>query len=233
MNPIVPASSHPPATTPSIRSIDNLRGPAGPLEALLNAGKPEARFAALVAHPHPLFGGTMHNKVVYHTMKALGSFGLPVLRFNFRGAGLSAGVHDHGRGERDDVRAAIDWLDWEFHLPILFAGFSFGANVGLRACCGDDRVKGLIALGTPVHAEGRDYHYEFLSGCNAPKLFVSGDHDRYGPVTQVEAVVRSAPAPAELVWIADADHFFVGKLDAMQDAIKKWVGAHFAPFAIE
>src|SRR5271154_2456067 len=229
MNPIVPASSHPAATTPSIRSIDDLRGPAGPLEALLNTGRPNAEFAALVTHPHPLGGGTMHNKVVYHAMKAMGSFGLPVLRFNFRGTGLSGGEHDHGRGEREDVRAAIDWLDWEFHLPILFAGFSFGANVGLRACCGDDRVKGLIALGTPVHAEGRDYHYEFLSQCRAPKLFVSGDHDPYGPKAQVETVVGTAPPPAELVWIADADHFFAGKLDEMQAAIRAWIAARFSP----
>lgn len=171
----------------------------------------------------------MHNKVVYHAMKALGSFGFPVLRFNFRGTGLSAGEHDHGHGERDDVRAALDWLEGELRLPILFAGFSFGANVGLRACCGDPRVKGLIALGTPVHAEGRDYHYEFLRECSAPKLFISGDRDQYGPMTQVEAVVRSAPPPAELVWIADADHFFVGKLDGMQAAIRAWVGAHFLP----
>src|SRR5271170_3211541 len=153
------------ANTLSIRAIDNLHGPAGQLEALLNAGRPDAEFAALVCHPHPLFGGTMHNKVVYHATKALSSFGLPVLRFNFRGTGLSAGVHDNGRGERDDVRAAVDWLDRECHLPILFAGFSFGAHVGLRSCCGDERVKGLIALGVPVHAEGRDYRYDFLSGC--------------------------------------------------------------------
>ena len=229
MNPTASATSLAPSTTPSIRSIEDLRGPVGPLEALLNAGRPDAEFAALVCHPHPLGGGTMHNKVVYHAMKVLGAFGFPVLRFNFRGTGLSAGEHDHGRGERDDVRAALDWLDREFHLPILFAGFSFGANVGLRACCGDDRVKGLIALGIPVHAEGRDYHYDFLSGCAAPKLFVSGDRDKYGPVTQVESVVRSAPPPAELVWIADADHFFVGKLDGMQAAIRKWVEAHFLP----
>lgn len=221
MNPITPAP------TAAIRSIDNLRGPAGPLEALLNSGRPGAGFAALVAHPHPMGGGTMHNRVVYHAMKVLASFGFPVLRFNFRGTGLSAGEHDHGRGERDDVRAAIDWLDREFHLPILFAGFSFGANVGLRACCGDERVKGLVALGIPVHAEGRDYHYDFLSRCAAPKLFVSGDRDKYGPVAQVETVVRSAPPPAELVWIADADHFFVGKLDGMQAAIRSWVEANF------
>lgn len=229
MNPNVPTSPSPSASTPSIRSVEDLHGPAGPLEALLNTGRLDAEFAALVCHPHPLGGGTMHNKVVYHAMKALGSFGFPVLRFNFRGTGLSAGEHDHGRGERDDVRAALDWLDREFRLPILFAGFSFGANVGLRACCGDQRVKGLIALGTPVHAEGRDYRYEFLAECGAPKLFVSGDRDQYGPVAKVEAVVASACSPAELVWIADADHFFVGKLDGMQAAIRAWVGVHFLP----
>ena len=229
MHPAAPSTSPIPRTTPSIRSIDDLRGPAGPLEALLNAGRPDAEFAALVCHPHPLGGGTMHNKVVYHAMKALTSFGLPVLRFNFRGTGLSAGEHDHGRGERDDVRAALDWLDREFHLPILFAGFSFGANVGLRACCGDERVKGLIALGIPVQAEGRDYHYEFLQSCGAPKLFVSGDRDQYGPVAKVEEVVRSAPPPAELVWIADADHSFAGKLEEMQAAVRTWVASHFLP----
>ncbi len=223
MNPI--ANALPGAA--AIRSIDDLRGPAGHLEALLNTGSSDARFAGLVCHPHPLGGGTMHNKVVYHATKALSSFGLPVLRFNFRGTGLSAGAHDHGRGERDDVRAALDWLDREFHLPVLFAGFSFGAHVGLRACCGDPRVKGLIALGIPVHAEGRDYRYDFLSACTAPKLFVSGDRDIYGPKTQVETVVGSVPPPAELVWIADADHFFAGKLDEMQAAVGAWLTSNF------
>ncbi len=213
----------------TIRSIDDLHGPAGQLEALLNAGRPDAEFSALVCHPHPLGGGTMHNKVVYHAMKALASFGLPVLRFNFRGTGLSGGIHDHGRGERDDVRVALDWLDREFGLPVLFAGFSFGANVGMRACCGEERVKGLIALGIPVHAEGRDYHYEFLTGCTPPKLFVSGARDQYGPRAKVEAAVKLAPPPTELVWIADADHFFAGKLEEMQAAIRAWMGTHFSP----
>jgi len=211
-----------------IRNIDDLRSSAGKLEALLNAGGPEAEYAAVVCHPHPLGGGTMHNKVVYHAMKALNSFGFPVLRFNFRGTGLSEGSHDHGRGELDDVRAALDWLDREFHLPIVFAGFSFGANIGLRATCGDARVRGQIALGIPVRAEGRDYHYDFLAGCHAPKLFLSGDRDQYGPVAMVEAVVKSAPPPAELVWIPEADHFFVGKLDRMQSALRAWVSAQFS-----
>src|ERR1700743_2258775 len=120
-----------------LRTIEDLRGPAGKLDAILNAGAENAPYAVLVCHPPPLGGGTMHNKVVYHAMKAFQARGLPVLRFNFRGTGLSAGQHDEGHGEVDDVRAALDWLDGRFHRPILFAGFSFGSYVGLRACCGD------------------------------------------------------------------------------------------------
>src|SRR6185369_11061419 len=99
-----------------------LPGPAGRLEALLNAGTDVAKFAAVVAHPHPLFGGTMHNKVVYHAAKALNGFGFPVLRFNFRGAGLSEGEHGHGKTEVEDVRAALEWMKEQFHLPLIFAG---------------------------------------------------------------------------------------------------------------
>ena len=186
----------PPATPNSVKTIEDLRGPEGRLEALLNSGAPDARYAVVVCHPHPLGGGTMHNKVVYHAMKAFQSFGLPVLRFNFRGTGLSEGEHDHGRGEQDDVRAALDWLDNEFHLPILFAGFSFGSYVGMNVCCEDARVKGIVALGLPVHAEGRDYRYDFLSGCGKPKLFISGTRDQYGPQAKVETAVAAAAAPA-------------------------------------
>jgi alpha/beta superfamily hydrolase len=217
------------SSAPAIRSIDDLCGPSGKLEALLNVGSPDAELSALVCHPHPLGGGTMHNKVVYHAMKALASLGMPVLRFNFRGTGLSEGIHDGGRGEVDDVRAALDWLNREFRLPVLFAGFSFGAHVGLRACCGMEQVKGLIALGIPVHAEGRDYDYDFLARCYGPKLFVSGTRDQYGPMPKVEAVVRSAMPPSELVWIADVDHFFAGGLDKLRDAIQAWVAPVFVP----
>jgi len=216
------------STSASIQSVD-LRGPAGSLEALLNTGSAQAQFTALVCHPHPMGGGTLHNKVVYHAMKALNGLGLPVLRFNFRGTGRSQGAHDEGRGEQDDVRAALDWLDREFHLPILFAGFSFGANVGLRACCGDPRVPGLIALGLPVAAEGRSYTYKYLPKCRQPKLFISGDRDQYGPAAQVEAVVATAPEPKQMIWVAGADHFFVGKLDQVQAAIVDWVTRNFLP----
>jgi alpha/beta superfamily hydrolase len=177
----------------------------------------------------------MHNKVVYHAAKAFSAFGLPVLRFNFRGVGLSEGDHDGGAGEVNDVRAALDWLDREFGLPLLFAGFSFGANVGLRACCGDPRVRGLVGLGLPVEAEGRVYSYNFLPACgDTPKLFISGDQDQYGEVHAVEAAIASALPPVEMVWVPGADHFFGAttdspgsKLPAMSTALKTWVGREF------
>jgi uncharacterized protein len=210
-----------------LRNVEDLRGPAGKLEALLNLPDQEADFAAVVCHPHPLYGGTIHNKVVYHAMKTLLAHGVPVLRFNFRGAGLSEGAHDHGHGEQDDVRAAIEWLARECRRPILFAGFSFGASVGMRACCGDDRIKGITALGLPVHAEGRDYYYAFLANCLQPKLFISGTADAYGPRAAVEAAVAAAAPPAELVFIDGADHFFVGKLDKVQISYSAWLEKHF------
>lgn len=213
-----------------VRAISDLRGPSGQMEGLLNTGEPEARFCALVCHPHPKGGGTMHNKVVYHATKALASFGLPVLRFNFRGVGLSAGQFDHGVGEQEDVRAALDWIDREFHLPILFAGFSFGAHVGMRACCGDIRVAGLIALGLPVAVEDRTYAYEFLSECRGPKLFLTGGQDAFAPQAAQLAILATAPEPKRAIWIPGADHFFQGtatspepKLAAMQRGIRSWI----------
>jgi uncharacterized protein len=205
-----------------------LKGPAGRLEALLNQGAPEASHAALVCHPHPLYGGTMHNKVVYHAMKALSGFGFPVLRFNFRGAGLSDGEHDKGQGEQDDVRAALHWLENEFHLPVIFCGFSFGTATGMRVVCSDRRVAGLISLGTPVSAEGRVYTYHYLQSCTLPKLFVSGAQDQYGPVENIRKVVELAPEPRELVIVENAGHFFEGHLEEMQAAIQSWITKVFA-----
>ena len=156
-------------------------------------------------------------------MKTLNGFGFPVLRFNFRGAGLSAGDHDQGRGEVEDVRAALDWLDQEFHLPIIFTGFSFGAWVGLRACCPDSRVAALISLGTPVDVEGHAHAYDFLRECAKPKLFVSGVRDEFGPLGEVEHVVATAAEPKRLVRVPGADHFFEGRLPAVQSAIEDWL----------
>jgi uncharacterized protein len=201
-----------------------LDGPAGRLEALLNQGSQSATHAALVCHPHPLYGGTLHNKVVFHTMKALNSFGFPVLRFNFRGTGLSQGEHDGGVGEVEDVRAALDWLDREFHLPVMFAGFSFGAAVGLQAACPDSRVEEVIGLGVPVvPADERSYDLSFLQSCGKPKLFVSGSRDQFGPHAQLKRLVESLPEPKKLVLIEGADHFFEGRLRELREVIESWV----------
>jgi uncharacterized protein len=211
------------AQSPAIRSLF-LDGPAGKLEALLNMGSDRPAHAAVVCHPHPLYEGNLHNKVAFHTMKALNSFGFPVLRFNFRGAGLSEGEHDNGNGEVNDVCAALNWLEREFHLPMIVAGFSFGAAVGLRAACPDSRVKAAIGLGLPVAPiEGRTYDFGFLQACAKPKLFVSGARDQFGPRAKLETVVQSLPEPKNLVLIEGADHFFAGRLRELRETVEKWV----------
>jgi hypothetical protein len=196
------------------------------LEALLNEGRSDAPFATLLCHPHPLGGGTMHNKVVYHAMKVFNGLGWPVLRFNFRGTGLSEGPHD-GRAEVEDVRAGIDWLRAEYGKPIVAAGFSFGAAMGLKASCGNSAIHGFAALGLPTHAEGRDYIYPYLQSCTFPKIFLSGDHDQFAPVDQLRAVTNTAGEPRELILIQNADHFFTGHLPAMQAALGQWLRATF------
>jgi alpha/beta superfamily hydrolase len=212
----------------TIRSLF-LQGPAGRLEALLNAGSANATHAALVCHPHPLYGGTLHNKVVFHAMKALNSFGFPVLRFNFRGTGLSEGEHGHAIGEIEDVRTALEWLEREFTLPIIFAGFSFGAAVGLRAAYADDRVRALIALGLPAlpvpseSGPARVYDFEFLRTCNKLKLFVSGSRDQFAPPGKLEALVATFAEPKKVVRIEAGDHFFEGRLREMRETIEAWV----------
>lgn len=180
-------------------------------------------YAAVVTHPHPLFGGTMHNKVVFHAMKALNSFGYPVLRFNFRGTGASEGVHDNGRGEVDDVRAALEYMKSEFKRPLIFAGFSFGAAVGMQVACLDPDVKAVISIGTPMQAENRVYQYNFLRQCDKPKLFISGDHDQFARPDELAKLVDAVPEPKKLVLIRDGDHFFAGHLEEYRQAIEEWV----------
>jgi uncharacterized protein len=215
-----------------------LPGPAGRLEALLWS-VPEREpnrddiarlpLAAVVCHPHPLFGGTMHNKVVYQTAKTLHRFGLPVLRFNFRGAGLSEGVHDEGRGEQGDVSAALDFLAGEFPgAPLLLAGFSFGSWVGLRVGCSDSRVTDLIGLGLPVgNLDNREFSY--LDACNKQRLLVSGELDAYGPPEKLRAMIDKFPLPVKestsVAIISGADHFFAGHLPELDRVISTWLMA--------
>ncbi len=206
-----------------------LEGPAGRLEATLwTLPTAHPGLVAVVCHPHPLFGGTLHNKVVFQTAKALHQRGFPVLRFNFRGAGLSEGVHDRGRGEAEDVRAALDYLAREFSArPILLAGFSFGAWVGLRVGCEDPRVTELIGVGIPVN----DSDLSYLRECPKPKLFVQGGEDPFGSRDRVEKLFETLPEPKRLVIVDGADHFFNGKLDRLGSAVESWLAARLAETA--
>jgi len=199
-----------------------LSGPVGRLEAVLwTPRRPSAlALAGLVCHPHPLFGGTMHNKVVFQVAKSIDALGAPVLRFNFRGAGLSDGAHDRGIGERGDLRAALQFLIGEFPgVPLLVAGFSFGSMVGLRVGCQSPEVTQLIALGLPVN----NSDVSFLFECPKPKLFVHGSYDEHGDVRKVEELVPSLPGKNRLVIVEGVDHFFAGKLSEVDQAITTWL----------
>jgi len=195
-------------------------GPAGRLEALLMLpdGPPVA--AALVCHADPAQGGVMHFKVVFRAAKALQSQGLAALRFNFRGVGLSDGAYDEGRGEQDDVRAALAELERRFPgLPAVLGGFSFGASMALHAGVSDPRAGALFALGLPLLRMG---DVRWVEDCRKPRLFVQGEFDPFGGAVAIEAFVARLPEPRRLVVIPGADHFFDGRLDALQDTVANW-----------
>ena len=199
-----------------------LQGPMGGLEAILwtptRPGVPV--LAAVLCHPHPMFGGTLHNKVVYQAAKSLDALGIPVLRFNFRGAGLSAGEHDRGLGERGDVQAAVDFLATEFpNVPLLAGGFSFGSWVGLRVGCADPRVQELIGLGIPVNSSD----FTYLESCSKPKLIVQGTNDEHGAWEKVEQLAAHVAGDTQLFFVQGANHFFVGHLDQLDNAITTWL----------
>jgi len=195
----------------------------GQLEAILK--EPPTRHAAgvaLVLHPHPLGGGTMHNKVVFRAAAALNHAGLIALRINFRGVGQSTGEHDEGRGEQEDVRAGLNYLAKNYpEQQITLCGFSFGARVGLEVGMADDRVRQLIAIGAPVDK----YDFGFLENCRKPILFVHGEHDEYGDVGKLKQLVDriSKHANVELRIIEGAGHFFDTQLDELKQVITEWV----------
>jgi len=193
----------------------------GRLEAIL---KPPGGLAvngvALVLHPHPLGGGTIHNKVVFRAAAALNDAGLVVLRINFRGVGQSTGAHDEGEGERDDVSSGLDYLAEHYYgQEITLCGFSFGARVGLAVGLADERVVRMISIGTPVDK----YDFSFLSGCRKPVLFVHGENDEYGNLDRLRELVAKIDAPVELSLIKGAGHFFDDQLDEVKRVITKWV----------
>jgi alpha/beta superfamily hydrolase len=178
------------------------------------------RQVALVCHPHPLYGGTMQNKVVFRAAKAALLSGLPTLRFNFRGTGKSVGTFTGGDGEREDVRAALDYLAAHFPgLPVCLMGFSFGSWVGLAVVATDARVSTLVGLGVPVGS----LDFDFLRDVRKPKLLLQGTRDEFGPVAQVSELYRSLAEPKQIHWVEGADHFFAGKLDEVQEVLRQFL----------
>jgi uncharacterized protein len=178
------------------------------------------RYAGLVCHPHPLYGGTMHNKVVFKAAQALQILGMPTLRFNFRGVGHSTGTYDEGRGEMDDVRFALEFLSRRYPgLPVILGGFSFGAYMALRVAAIDDRVQVMIGLAVPA----RMFEGGYLQGSHKPKLIIQGTKDELAPYALTAQWFEQVPAPKSLVAVQGADHFFQGHLDEIQAIIVSFV----------
>ena len=195
-------------------------GPAGRIEAIIKDPAARVSRAAIVCHPHPLFGGTMHNKVVFRIARAFQNAGFAVLRFNFRGTGKSEGQHDNGLGEQDDLRAVIEFAQQRYpEAEIWLAGFSFGSAVLLRAAACDERVRAFIAAGVPLSK----YDFSGLLKCNKPKLFVHGSQDEYGAASDLEKLFATLDEPKELRIIDGADHFFEGALTELSDAVSRFI----------
>jgi alpha/beta superfamily hydrolase len=200
----------------------NIPTAQGHLEGILKPEEPGVtpQYTALVCHPHPLGGGTMHNKVVFKVAQTLQSLGMPTLRFNFRGVGHSSGTYDEGRGEMDDVRHALDFLSRRYPgIPVVLGGFSFGAYVGLRVAAIDDRVQAMIGLGVPA----RMFNGEVLKGSQKPKLIIQGTNDELAPYEQTSWWFEQVPAPKSMVAVRGADHFFQGHLEEVQAIIVDFV----------
>ncbi len=200
-----------------------ISGPAGRLEALVEEPEECAPvLAALVCHPHPLYGGTMHNKVVHRLARGLRSTGAVALRFNFRGVGRSEGTHGEFVGEVEDARAALAWLRERYPgLPFALAGFSFGARAIVHLGCSGDAPLWLMAAGFPT----RFGDEAILAACGVPRFFIQSTHDQYGPRAELEALVARLPEPKRLAWIEARDHFFAGGLDAFEEAVRRLAGA--------
>ncbi|MBK7932112.1 MAG: alpha/beta fold hydrolase [Pyrinomonadaceae bacterium] len=200
----------------------NLYIPAshGRLEAILKEPSGERRGVALVCHPHPLGGGTMHNKVVFRAAAGLVDAGLATLRFNFRGVGDSTGKHNEVEGGREDVRDALDYLAGEYaNEDLTLAGFSFGSRTGMEVGMADERAKRLISIGTPVDKYG---DYEFLLGVTKPILFVHGSRDEFGSVENLRLLTDKIPH-AEVVIFENCGHFFDDHLNELRETIREWV----------
>jgi alpha/beta superfamily hydrolase len=195
-----------------------LRGPAGRLEALLEEPEEQSpQLAVVLCHPHPQYGGTMHNKVVYRLARGLRAAGAVVLRFNFRGVGASHGEYGQMAGEVEDARMALGWLRERYpELPFALAGFSFGARVITELGCATAGARFLLAAGFSTRLGGTAY----LETCPAPKIFVQSTHDQFAPREEFDQVYARIAGLKRVVWIEAADHFFAGALEQVEEAAR-------------
>jgi len=199
-----------------LRHVD-LYGTAGRLEAIYRELQDPAAIA-VVCHPHPLGGGTLHNKVVFRAARALEAANVATLRFNFRGVGASGGRHEEGEGELDDVNAAIEWAKRKHPgLKLIVGGFSFGGWVASRAACERPDVDAVFLIGTPMNK----YDFGYLRHCDKPMLFVHGTQDEHGDVGKLEKLVPYV-RNAQSVIITGADHFFTKQLEALEETMRSW-----------
>jgi alpha/beta superfamily hydrolase len=199
-----------------LRHVD-LYSSAGRLEALYRELQDPAG-VAVICHPHPLGGGTLHNKVVFRAARGLENANIATLRFNFRGTGASGGKHDAGEGEQDDVMAAIEWARRKHPgKKLIVGGFSFGAWVASRVACELPGVDAIFLIGTPVDK----YDFSFLRNCDKPMLFLHGTEDEHGDVAKLEKLVQQVRS-AESVSVTGADHFFSKNLEAVEETMRGW-----------
>ncbi|HEX9161862.1 MAG TPA: alpha/beta fold hydrolase [Thermoanaerobaculia bacterium] len=200
----------------ALRHVD-LYGKAGRIEALYRELQDPAA-VAVIAHPLPTGGGTLHNKVVFRAARGLENANVATLRFNFRGVGASAGTFDNGEGEQDDFLTALAWMTKKHpDKPVIAGGFSFGAWVASRAACEVDYVRGIFLIGAPVNK----YDFGFLRQCEKPMLFIHGTQDEHGDVARLEKLVQQV-RNAESVVITGADHFFSKQIEAVEETLRSW-----------
>ncbi len=191
----------------------------GQLEAILKEPADARRGVGLVCHPHPLGGGTMHNKVVFRVAAGLIDAGLTTLRFNFRGVGASTGEHNEIEGGKEDVRDVLDYIAANYASEdVTLAGFSFGSRSGMEIGMNDERVNRLISIGTPVEK----YHdYDFLVKVVKPILFIHGDKDEFCSVESLWSLTDRIPH-AEVVIFENCGHFFDDHLSELREAVREW-----------
>lgn len=194
-------------------------GPAGDLQAV-TARPAQVVGVGVICHPHPLYGGTLRNKVVHYLARTLNELGIATVRFNFRGVEKSAGEYDQGRGEQDDCRAVIDWARaWQPERPLWLAGFSFGAYVAL-AVARENAPARLITVAPPVTV----FSFEDMALPESPWLLIQGLEDEVVPAQQVLDWARGCRPQPEIVALDGVSHFFHGRLNLLRQTLLERLG---------